>query len=109
MNSTQASALPLRTPRWARDPYRFPGLEHVGGRNRAAAVEEADDYRLAAPAPEERLPFTLAASDRRRLDLHAALTATGIAPRPGDLEAINVLSTLDDTTIRTVLRWIASP
>ncbi|MET9515651.1 hypothetical protein [Streptomyces sp. NPDC002994] len=96
MSSTQVPAIPFKTPRWARDPYRFHGPEDF-------------DQLDAAPDPEQRLPFVLAASDKRRLDLYAALTTTGIAPLPGDLEAIDVLSKLDDTTIRTVLRWITSP
>ncbi|WP_274564708.1 hypothetical protein [Streptomyces spiramyceticus] len=53
-------------------------------------------------------PYRPLPADKHRLDLHAALTTTGIAPLPGDLDAIKVLSTLDDATVRTVLRWITN-
>jgi hypothetical protein len=36
------------------------------------------------------------------------LTTAGIAPLPGDMDAINVLSALDDTTVSAVLRWVGS-
>ncbi|MER5933723.1 hypothetical protein [Streptomyces sp. NPDC002054] len=51
----------------------------------------------------------LSAADRRRLDLHAALTAAGIPPLAGDLHAIEALSALDDTTHAAVQRWISTP
>ncbi|MGW2564221.1 hypothetical protein ACWCXB_34450 [Streptomyces sp. NPDC001514] len=75
------------------DPYRFPG---------------AADFLLPAPDPGQRLSMSLSPMDRRRLDLHAALTAAGIPPLPGDLEAIEALCLLDDTTNATVQRWITS-
>ncbi|WP_344494151.1 hypothetical protein [Streptomyces enissocaesilis] len=106
---TEASALPVRTPQWAFDPYRFPGLQDFDQQDDTGAVEGDEDCFPPAPGLQRRLPFTLSAADRRRLDLHAALTTTGIAPLPGDLEAICVLSMLDDTTINAVLRWITSP
>ncbi|MGX1885963.1 hypothetical protein [Streptomyces sp. NPDC055287] len=109
MNSTQVPAHSLTTPRWALDPYRFHGLEYGDEQNAARDVFEDDDYVLPAPHRDQRLPFTLEAADKRRLDLHAALTTAGIAPVPGDLEAIGVLSGLDDTTVGTLLRWIAGP
>ncbi|MGW0565111.1 hypothetical protein ACWDZ4_32085 [Streptomyces sp. NPDC003016] len=108
-NGTEASALPVRTPQWALDPYRFPGLQDFDQQDDTGAVERDEDCFPPAPGLERRLPFTLSAADKRRLDLHAALTTTGIAPLPGDLEAIYVLSMLDDTTIGAVLRWITSP
>ncbi|MGW7452670.1 hypothetical protein [Streptomyces sp. NPDC054787] len=40
------------------------------------------------------------------MDLHAALTSAGIAPLPGDLEAIHTLASLDDTTNAALVRWI---
>ncbi|WP_328864101.1 hypothetical protein [Streptomyces virginiae] len=46
--------------------------------------------------------------DRRRLDLQAALTVIGVPPLPGDLESINILSSLDDTTHATLVRWITT-
>ncbi|MFG2985591.1 hypothetical protein ACGFYQ_30780 [Streptomyces sp. NPDC048258] len=42
------------------------------------------------------------------MDLHAALTAVGIPPLPGDLEAIHALSSLDDTTNAALVRWITT-
>ncbi len=108
-NGTEASALPVRTPQWALDPYRFPGLQDLDQQDAEEAVDGAEGCFLPVPGLRRRLPFTLSAADKRRLDLHAALTTTGIAPLPGDLEAIYVLSMLDDTTISAVLRWITSP
>ncbi|MEU2433015.1 hypothetical protein ABZ611_26595 [Streptomyces sp. NPDC007861] len=64
------------------------------------------DFLLPAPDPDARLSVALSASDRRRLELHAALTTAGIAPLPGDLAAIDALCLLDDTTNATVQRWI---
>ncbi|WP_344173027.1 hypothetical protein [Streptomyces albidochromogenes] len=107
MTGTPIPAFSPRTPRWALDPYRFHGVDDDLAPRSAAPVD--DDYALLAPRPERRPSFALAATDRRRLDLHAALTTTGVAPLPGDLEAIDVLSRLDDSTVRSVLRWITSP
>ncbi|WP_406385948.1 hypothetical protein [Streptomyces sp. NBC_00211] len=45
--------------------------------------------------------------DRRRLELHACLTAAGVTPLAGDLHAIEVLSTVDDATNAAVRRWIS--
>ncbi|GGX14498.1 hypothetical protein [Streptomyces chryseus] len=109
MTGTPIPAFAPRTPRWALDPYRFHGVDDLDRQSAAPAVDDADDYALLAPRAERRPSFTLAATDRRRLDLHAALTTTGVAPLPGDLEAIDALSRLDDTTVRSVLRWITSP
>ncbi|MGW1887065.1 hypothetical protein [Streptomyces sp. NPDC001970] len=75
------------------DPYRCSG---------------AGDFLLAAPEPERRVPMQLSPMDRRRLDLHAALTTAGIPPLPGDLEAIEALCLLDDRTNATLQRWITS-
>ncbi|MFJ1567511.1 hypothetical protein [Streptomyces erythrochromogenes] len=46
--------------------------------------------------------------DRRRLDLHAALTAVGVPPLPGDMAAIRTLSALDDTVNAALVRWITA-
>ncbi|MGW7054256.1 hypothetical protein [Streptomyces sp. NPDC054887] len=109
MNSTPIPGLPPRTPRWAFDPYRFHGLDDLDQPPVAAALDDADDYSLLAPQPSQGPSFSLGTTDRRRLDLHAALTTNGVAPLPGDLEAIDVLSRLDEPTVRAVLRWITSP
>ncbi|MBT2443650.1 hypothetical protein J7E93_26850 [Streptomyces sp. ISL-36] len=92
------------------DPYRYPGVlvdalpedtETFHG------VMESGDYELPAPAPASRLPLPLEPADRRRLELHAALTTAGIAPLPGDLAAIEALCALDDTTHIALQRWIS--
>ncbi|MFF8276968.1 hypothetical protein ACF05T_12785 [Streptomyces lateritius] len=77
------------------DVYRYPGALVSG------------DYELPAPAPASRLPIPLEPADRRRLELHAALTTAGIAPLPGDLAAIEALCALDDTTHMALQRWIS--
>ncbi|MFG2758590.1 hypothetical protein [Streptomyces wuyuanensis] len=88
------------------DPYRVPGARDIDGLYPAMAGDEAE---LLPPAPAQRLAIPLAAHDRRRLDLHSALTANGVAPLPGDLDAINILSALDDRTVETILHWITVP
>lgn len=88
------------------DPYRFPGTRDAD-RFRAVAPMGDDDL-LPPPDPKRRLPIPLAAHDKRRLELHVALTTAGVAPLPGDLDAIKILCGLDDGTVETVLRWITS-
>ncbi|WMX44026.1 hypothetical protein [Streptomyces roseicoloratus] len=91
------------------DPYRFPAAVFDGEPERtpsAYGVMEADDLVLPAPDPASRLCAALAPVDRRRLELHAALTTAGVAPLPGDLDAIEALCTLDDTTHAVLRRWI---
>ncbi|MEV4919282.1 hypothetical protein AB0K47_21030 [Streptomyces tirandamycinicus] len=90
----------------ADDPRRVFGARDIGGLYPATAGVEAD---LLPPAAEQRLSIPIAAHDRRRLDLHSALTANGVAPLPGDLDAINTLSALDDRTVETILHWITVP
>jgi hypothetical protein len=110
----------LTAPQSQIDPYRFPGARdfdeepdfelprdrgHDG--TRTPAPDEAGDYLLAAPDPRSRrLPFVPAAADRRRLELHAALTAAGIPPLPGDTDAIQNICALDDATVTAVRRWV---
>ncbi|MFD7320741.1 hypothetical protein ACFV9D_06565 [Streptomyces sp. NPDC059875] len=99
------------------DPYRFPAVyidDHIGERPEEGYARthishgflESGDYQLPAPVPGTRLSVTLEPADRRRLDLHAALTTAGIAPLPGDLDAIEALCTLDDFTHIALQRWI---
>ncbi|MEU0084387.1 hypothetical protein [Streptomyces sp. NPDC006274] len=100
------------------DPYRFPGVTVLDDRPRPSAHSAHDtgdylladpdrvDVLLAAPVPEQRVPLTLEPADRRRLDLHAALTTAGIAPLPGDLAAIEALCALDDNTHAALQRWL---
>ncbi|CAL9541633.1 hypothetical protein [Streptomyces sp. enrichment culture] len=65
-----------------------------------------DDFLLSPPNPADRLDITLDPRDRRRLDLHAALTAAGIPPRPEDREAIESLSALPGSINTTIQRWL---
>ncbi|MFJ8665395.1 hypothetical protein [Streptomyces sp. NPDC093600] len=93
------------------DPYRFPAMfDHDLPEEPRTAHGDMDmdsgDYTLPAPAPASRLPLPLEPEDRRRLDLHAALTTAGIAPLPGDLAAIEALCRLDDATHIALQRWI---
>ncbi|MFB7448082.1 hypothetical protein [Streptomyces sp. NPDC056194] len=96
------------------DPYRFPAalVDDSGPEWTSAArsaLEVCDYYSPAhspAPAPESRLSAPLEPADRRRLELHATLTTAGIAPLPGDLDAIEALCRLDDTTHLALRRWI---
>lgn len=74
------------------DPYAVEGL---GG-----------DYLLPPPRPADRLATALDPRDRRRLELHAALTAAGIPPRPEDREAIESLSALSGSINSTIQRWL---
>ncbi|MFI9748216.1 hypothetical protein [Streptomyces sp. NPDC052494] len=92
------------------DPYRFPAM-YIDDRHEetttACGTLEFGDYQPPTPAPSGRLPLRLDPADRRRLELHAALTASGIAPLPGDLDAIEALCTLDDTTHVALRRWLS--
>ncbi|WP_432054430.1 hypothetical protein [Streptomyces sp. bgisy022] len=65
-----------------------------------------DDFLLSPPDPADRLDIALDPRDRRRLDLHAALTAAGIPPRPEDREAIESLSALPGSVHTTLQRWL---
>ncbi|MEU7035704.1 hypothetical protein ABZ958_18750 [Streptomyces sp. NPDC046237] len=91
------------------DPYRFPAVymdDFPEEPPVAYGLSDALDYPLPSPAPATRLSVPLEPADRRRLELHAALTTAGIAPLPGDLAAIDALCTLDDTTHIALQRWI---
>ncbi|WP_426362149.1 hypothetical protein [Streptomyces sp. E-08] len=80
------------------DPYRFP------------AVCVDDPYAEPRTAgPVDRPAVHLAPADRRRLELHAALTTAGIAPVPGDLDAVEALCALDDATHTALRRWLGAP
>ncbi|MFM9370677.1 hypothetical protein [Streptomyces sp. Da 82-17] len=46
--------------------------------------------------------------DLRRIELNAALTAAGIAPLPGDREAIDQLSALPHSVHEALHRWLTS-
>ncbi|MGW0812052.1 hypothetical protein ACWD00_02145 [Streptomyces viridiviolaceus] len=66
-----------------------------------------DDFLLQPPNPGERVPCRIDPVDLRRLDLHAILTAAGIAPSPGDHEAIEQLSRLPGSVHVALHRWLA--
>ncbi len=111
MNTWQVSAHPLSARQSAIDPYRFPAARDFDQQDRqetAQTTEGLGDYALSAPDPAERLDFSLTPTDSRRLALHATLTTAGIAPLPGDLDAISALCALNDTTVSTVVRWIST-
>ncbi|WP_137988841.1 hypothetical protein [Streptomyces vilmorinianum] len=91
------------------DPYRFPAvyIDDLAEETPAAYdIPSYGDHPLPPPAPASRLSVPLEPADRRRLELHAALTTAGIAPLPGDLDAIEALCALDDFTHIALQRWI---
>ncbi|RNL70073.1 hypothetical protein [Streptomyces sp. I6] len=112
MTAEPLLSLSSALPEAAAEPCRVLGARDIDvlypatGPYPATAGAEAD---LRPPVAEQRLSIPIAAHDRRRLDLHSALTASGVAPLPGDLDAINVLSTLDDRTVESILHWITVP
>ncbi|AZM62410.1 MULTISPECIES: hypothetical protein [unclassified Streptomyces] len=71
-----------------------------------AEGQPAGDYLLAPPHPADRVDTPIGPRDRRRLELHAALTAAGIPPRPEDREAIESLSALSAGINTTIQRWL---
>ncbi|MFJ1808317.1 MULTISPECIES: hypothetical protein [unclassified Streptomyces] len=86
------------------DPYAVDTAEVLWP---APAGQDTDtDYLLAPPNPAERVSFTIDPRDRRRLDLHAALTAAGIPPRPEDRDAIDQLSALSGSVNAALHRWL---
>ncbi|MFD7837180.1 hypothetical protein [Streptomyces sp. NPDC059761] len=86
-------------PQEALDPYRFPGVRDL--------EDIPDPEPDPDPESEERPRGRISAAHRRRLALHAALTAAGIPPVAGDLHAIEVVSALDGVTNAAVRRWIS--
>ncbi|WP_445530024.1 hypothetical protein [Streptomyces cyslabdanicus] len=65
------------------------------------------DFLLAPPISATRIACRVDPRDLRRLDLLAALTVAGIAPWPGDREAIEVLSALPDSVHEALHRWFS--
>ncbi|MEV7558573.1 hypothetical protein [Streptomyces sp. NPDC089795] len=106
----------VSVPQLDLDPYRFPGAaahdawpqDHPGDTDRYVPPLGEAHPTAPGPASDPRLAWPLTHMDRRRLDLQAALTAIGVPPLPGDLESINILSSLDDTTHAAVVRWITT-
>ncbi|MFC9115549.1 hypothetical protein ACIHBQ_05225 [Streptomyces sp. NPDC052492] len=72
----------------------------------ATAFTREGDFLLPPPRPADRVGAGIDPRDRRRLDLHAALTAAGIPPRPEDREAIEHLSALSAGINSTIQRWL---
>lgn len=119
MEPWQCSPSAVTDPQLTLDPYRFPGADTVqpipcdvppqkpDEENRPPPDDE-ENPRAHPQPPDPRRARTLKPWDRRRLDLHAALTTVGIPPLPGDLEALHTLSTLDDTTNAALVRWITA-
>ncbi|MFE2480374.1 hypothetical protein [Streptomyces sp. NPDC001194] len=89
----------------ALDPYRFPGVRDFEDEQYAGDGRLPDSVPI--PDPQERPRGRIGAAHHRRLELHAALTAAGIPPLAGDLQAIEAVSALDDATNEAVRRWIA--
>ncbi|GAB7109597.1 hypothetical protein JCM4814A_79120 [Streptomyces phaeofaciens JCM 4814] len=71
-----------------------------------ASQHQDTGYLLAPPNPDERISYSIDPRDRRRLDLHAALTTAGIPPRPEDRDAIDQLSALPAGINTTLQRWL---
>ena len=67
-----------------------------------------DDYLMPPPNPADRLPCHIEPRDLRRLELHAVLTAAGIAPLPGDCEAIDQISALPAEVHQALHRWLTA-
>ncbi|MFF8972731.1 hypothetical protein [Streptomyces sp. NPDC014995] len=103
-----ATAVEHSSPHAFVDPYAVDDTEPVWPAP-AGQPQDADaDYLLPPPDPAQRLhpAPALDPRDRRRLDLHAALTAAGIPPRPEDREAIDQLSALPRSVNAALQRWL---
>lgn len=61
------------------------------------------DASAGPPAPGST---PLSASDRHRIDLHAALIAAGVPPMPGDAWAVRQIAALDSATVGAVVAWL---
>ncbi|GGX63460.1 hypothetical protein [Streptomyces fructofermentans] len=84
------------------DPYAHHGiaLPHE------EPVTQSHGGHLPPPDPAQRFNLMVGPRDRRRLDLHAALTSAGVPPQCNDREAIDHLSDLPDSVSDCVQRWI---
>ncbi|MET9440803.1 hypothetical protein [Streptomyces sp. NPDC006610] len=74
--------------------------------DRIAVTADRYDPMAATATPPHRAAVTIDPRDRRRLDLHAALTAAGIPPRPEDREAIEQLAALPGGISASIRRWL---
>ncbi|MFF8974570.1 hypothetical protein [Streptomyces sp. NPDC014995] len=101
-----ATTVEHSSPRTVVDPYAVDDAEPARPAP-AGQPQDADaDYLLPPPAPARRPHPALDPRDRRRLDLHAALTAAGVPPRPEDREAIDQLSALSRSVNAALQRWL---
>ncbi|WP_327320290.1 hypothetical protein [Streptomyces sp. NBC_01235] len=94
-------------PRAFVDPYAVDEAEVLWPD--PADSNQDTDYLLPPPNPVKRLSLTIAPRDQRRIDLHAALTAAGIPPYPGDRDAIDQLSALSGSVNAALQRWLHHP
>ncbi|MDX3538638.1 hypothetical protein PV721_30710 [Streptomyces sp. MB09-01] len=109
MQSWQCPPSAVTVPQLALDPYRFPGApDTVDSAPGDVPCNANGQPPFGEVDAQTHLAWPLQPSDRRRLDLHAALTTAGVPPTPGDLEAIRTLSALDDTTSAALVRWITA-
>ncbi|MEU9291666.1 hypothetical protein AB0D57_45415 [Streptomyces sp. NPDC048275] len=99
-----ATAFESGTPQTFADPYACdpPGSSWWD----PAPQPARDDYLLPPPNPTQRMDIVIGPRDRRRLDLHAALTTAGVPPEAEDREAIDQLSALPDSINAAIQRWI---
>ncbi|MFC8366421.1 hypothetical protein ACFUIT_00125 [Streptomyces sp. NPDC057239] len=88
------------------DPHAVGNGTDASVRWPPAAGQRDGDYLLPPPRPADRPGTGIDPRDRRRLELHAALTAAGIPPRPEDREAIESLSALSGSINSTIQRWL---
>ncbi|MDX3310925.1 hypothetical protein ACWGH3_16060 [Streptomyces sp. NPDC054884] len=91
------------------DPYAVDATEALWPAAPDDCDQGADDHLLPPPNPAERLSIGISPRDHRRLDLHAALTAAGIPPRPEDRDAIEQLSALSGSVNAALQRWLHHP
>ncbi|MGW0877833.1 hypothetical protein ACWD3Z_46375 [Streptomyces sp. NPDC002740] len=99
-----ASVFGTDAPHTFVDPYAVASADGFCLAPRGSS--EDADFLLAPPNPAERLSYNIDPRDRRRLDLHAALTTAGIPPRPEDRAAIDELSALPAGINATLQRWL---
>ncbi|MET9887347.1 hypothetical protein ABZZ20_30260 [Streptomyces sp. NPDC006430] len=105
MKPWRASSPAPGVPQAALDPYRFPGMRRFAEDEETSGVDPGAP-RLDPLRAARRPAGVPSPADRRRLDLHSCLTVAGVPPLAGDLHAIDVLSTVDETTYAAVIRWI---
>ncbi|MFC4502468.1 MULTISPECIES: hypothetical protein [Streptomyces] len=91
-------------PRAFVDPYAVDAMDMLWPGS--AAPQQDTDSLLPPPNPAERLSVIICPRDQRRIDLYAALTASGIPPHPEDRDAIDQLSALSGSVNAALQRWL---